>query len=447
MKKAPPQAVVIFAATIAQHIADSLQRSDKSVSSLLINAIRAELAKTYFRRELLFRDFDKRKERDDSLDLISGTDEFPAELACNESDRSQPANYPNDYQAHTYIAEVLLRPLETAPNRKDALPTNVHSLLLFLIRLAPDIRWQAARMGRERGLTQRINDDFFRPVALKLAAIANKAKALKALALSLREQYGNLWLKAADNRQEVPETLTLFDVIETVPRPLSLKIADDKFVEGYLPLIEHIVLSLNEGYGLLRSIGLPPDEFLRLLYGSDADKQLSIGRLRELKAIKKAAHRYLARGEKTTPYAAYRQVFQDISGGGSDLSNAGFDSFSAFAASPVGAYLLQMTEVEYQAPDDESGSDDPGLQAELEQQLAQTLDRNDAKISRVARYAAKRLLTDHYCYDQVFAEPQFQQLLVSDPKYAHLGRDAVFTKIMREVETVLRSFDFDDEGY
>jgi len=151
MKKAPPQAVVIFAATIAQHIANSLQRSDKTVSSLLVNAIRAELAKPYFRRELLFRDFSSRIEQGYNRDIVSGANEFPVELTCNDSGGSGPTNYRNDYQAHTYIAEVL-RPLETAPNRKDALPTNVHSLLLFLIRLASDTHWQSAQMGRERGL-------------------------------------------------------------------------------------------------------------------------------------------------------------------------------------------------------------------------------------------------------------------------------------------------------
>ncbi len=337
----PPEIITRFARQLSRILTDYLIDSNGGhrhpvKDRLAIKLMLTLSEKSLYRQELLFRDYSEEQ----------------AELWM---DYLLPDG--NRQKLHTesifYVEAVLGKRLAIVSKRK-SLPTNLHILLLMLCRYSVDKRWLRTWIKRKHEITALINEPFFDRVMNELKRQASNLKNMSAVSKTYRERYGVLYLIVGSNRAEVPEEMSLFDVVTTVPTPLSQTI--QKPPVWYPALVERILLSLNESYSLLRSCGLPPQEFWDVL---------SVGKLRELKSLKKLADGYLKTGVTLTLYDAYELAFVDWQKKQTAYSKssvdpdkkikiAGFEDFFDFAGSAIGAKLLQTRFVSLYTENEES---------------------------------------------------------------------------------------------
>ncbi|NOT85627.1 MAG: hypothetical protein HOP02_12810 [Methylococcaceae bacterium] len=321
----PPEIITRFAKHLSRIMADYLTNSDVGdkrhpLKDRLAVKIMLTLSEVkLYREDLLFRDY--------KLDH----DELWIDYVLPDGKLQR---------LHTesifYVQAVLGKRLMLVSKRK-SLPTNLHFLLLMLCRYSLDNNWLNTRIKRKHEPASDINAAFFNPLAKLLKRQCQRLKTVSAVSATYRERYGVLYLQVGQNRAEMPEEISLFDVLEAVPIPLNAALKQQPV--WYAPLLERILLSLNEGYGLLRACGLPPQ-----IFGDD----LSIGRLRELRHLKKAAEAYLKKGDIQSREAAYSQAFAALVARKKSAPEqnkvtkwAGFEDFKGFAGSEVGAKLLQ----------------------------------------------------------------------------------------------------------
>jgi hypothetical protein len=314
----------VLAHIIADHLTTPKNNNRHSLKDQFVIKLMFTLSKTeLYRKNLLFRDYSK-------------------ESAEVWEDFILPNG--NLQKLHTesiyYVQAVLGRRLTIVAKRK-SFPTNLHFLLLMLCRYSLDNNWLKTRIKRKPAQIACINAPFFQTIEKILKRQCQQLKNIGAVSKTYREQYGTLSLIVGENRAEVVEEISLFDVIEAVPAPLTPAI--QKLPVWYVPLVEHILISLNENYGLLRSCGLSPQEW---------GEEISIGKLRELKKLKKMADNYLKLGTKKTLYTAYQQAFLTLQQDKGKI--AGFVDFLDFAHSKVGVTLLQVEFVPLFSDDEES---------------------------------------------------------------------------------------------
>jgi hypothetical protein len=196
-------------------------------------------------------------------------------------------------EANFYLIEVLGRTLTLANGIKQN-PTNMHALLIAYCALTQDQRWHSSTIVRDAHTTENIGD-FFTATAKKLSQQCQKlGDNYSKIAKSRRLEFGAYWFKVENYAAQVAEELNLFQVIETIPTPLN------NGQERPLLLLK-VLENLNEKYGLLRSCGLPPQQWL-------LNPKPSIADLEELKQLHKAADILLKQGESKPQ--AYQRAFE-----------------------------------------------------------------------------------------------------------------------------------------
>ncbi len=234
-------------------------------------------------------------------------------------------------QSIVYLHRVLSRRPRLAKRLRHE-PGNMHLLLAVLCRHGePAKGWPAIEIRRDLKLEATGEDEsFLRPLAMELAAQrARLADDYGDESRRRRGEYGPIWLIRGHCTAEVPEEMSLFDVVEAVPVPLDEQFAED--TELQLMLVR-VLDALNERYMLLRACGLDPE------YWHDRDEP-SISRLRDLKRLRTVAEELLRLSIESDNVDAYRRAFAEVRG--SEKQLGGFADFDDFATSEVGMAILR----------------------------------------------------------------------------------------------------------
>jgi hypothetical protein len=248
-------------------------------------------------------------------------------------------------QSTVYLQYVLARRLRIA-RRLLGEPGNMHLLLGQLCKHASLQQWDEVLVKRELERDANNGNDLL--FAKLSKALERQRKALGhgfSDDAKRRDEYGPIWLILMDLAAELPEEMSLFDVVEAAPVPLKSEFCGDLDVQR---LLVRVLDSLNERYMLLRSIGLDPEEW------HDREDP-AIGRLRDLKRLRQKAEELLRLTIEEQKVSAYRRAFEELQG--NDKAYAGFRDFDDFATSEVGLAMLRYPVLSL---DDPIGGDDEG---------------------------------------------------------------------------------------
>jgi hypothetical protein len=250
-------------------------------------------------------------------------------------------------QGIVYLHKVLGRRPKLARRLKHE-PGNMQLLFGLLCRYGPaEHGWGAVEIRRDpTRVAQGEDPDFVDHVALELAAQrARLGDEYSDDSKRRRQEYGPIWLIRGACSAEVPEEMSLFDVLDATPLPLAPAFGDDH--ELQLMLVR-VLDALNERYMLLRSCGLDPEVW------HDRDEP-SIARLREMKQLRRPAEELMRLGIEDDNIDAYRRAFNQLKGGAGQF--AGCASFDEFATTEHGMGMLRYASLSL---DDPIGADDDG---------------------------------------------------------------------------------------
>lgn len=414
----PPLIITRFATELSTIIADYLSNPELlnqriPLTDRLAIKLMFTLNKNFYRRELLFRDYSKL-----NTDLLI--------------EYVQPDG--NTKELHTesifYTQAILGRRLTIVAKQK-SLPTNLHILLLMLCRYSVDNNWLTTRIKR-RKKTPYADELFFKKTAKILNRQCKQLKTMSAVSTTYRKKYGAFHLSVGENSSELIEEISLFDLIEAVPKPLKTTIK--QLPVWYRPLVENILSSLNGEYGLLRSCGLAPQDWLG---------ELSIGNLRDLKKLKKITDNALKIGEQKELYFAYQQAFLEILGKKESKTPkvAGFKSFSGFSDSKIGMTLLKFLNNNIENQDFfESPSSTENDAVDLEMGLKTLLvDYADIFTPLTAYFFEQALILQRPLYgnDGMFNDTLFRNLVAQDKKYSGLEDKKLATKLSQKIQMII----------
>jgi hypothetical protein len=260
-------------------------------------------------------------------------------------------------QGIVYLHKVLARRPKLARRLRDE-PGNMHLLLGLLCRYGPaQFGWRQATVRRDARLVASGEAaDFVGHLALELAAQrARLADDYSDDSKRRRSEYGPIWLIRGDCTAEVPEEMSLFDVVEATPVPLEQAFVEDTELQR---MLVRVLDALNERYMLLRACGLDPEVW------HDRDEP-SIARLRDMKQLRKPAEELMRLGIEDDTLHAYRRVFDELKG--KDKQFAGFSSFDEFAISEQGQLMLRYASLSLDEP---LATDDEGEDWALHETLA-----------------------------------------------------------------------------
>lgn len=299
---------------LAEHLTPAARARDRVTLAVLLLFSGQSPRSQYYRWNLLFRDFSG-QEPDQEIPLPNGkTTTIPAE-------------------AVRYVDEVLwLRRLTLANNLKER-PGNIHLLLERGCQLnAVPSPWEQAAITRQSA------DPADAPTLGRTARIlAQQCKRLGEdygdISKRRRVEFGPLWLEAGGERAEVPEEMSLDNVIEATPVPLREGFHQDKeFTKRLLRVIE----ALNERYMQLRACGLKPETWL-------AQDRPSINQLAELRSLRLAVQRLEQQG--ISPAPAFQQAFAEGLAAAGGKKFGGFSSFEEFYEDAVGVEMTRRGSV------------------------------------------------------------------------------------------------------
>lgn len=277
-------------------------------------------------------------------------------------------------QGIVYLHKVLSRRPKLARRLREE-PGNMHLLLRVLARHGPaEHGWRAVEVRRDKELVARGEaPDFVDHLALELAAQrARLGDDYSEDSKRRRREYGPIWLIRGECSAELPEELSMFDVVEAAPVPLHHEFTDDHEVQR---LLVRVLDALNERYMLLRACGLDPEVW------HDRDEP-SIGRLREMKQLRKPADELMRLSIEDDNIAAYRRAFDDLKGAAKQF--AGHASFDDFVASEAGMAMLRYASLSLDEP---IATDDEGEQWARHETMADP-DAEDVEETVTRRRAA-----------------------------------------------------------
>lgn len=413
---------------LRDHLSKSKFRLDRLTLHILLT-----LSKKVYVDQLLFRDFDATS--DDLWRTYESIDKNGKRFL--ESIH---------VQAFVYAEELMARRLTLAQHLYDK-PTNMHVLLAELCQYGPDDRWQHTMIERDpQQVPNGDSLDFFRSVALELSdKLAKLGDHITDIAKNRRSDYGSLWLKTGPCVAEVPEELSLTDVLEILPKPLVAAFVEDL---GLRTKFVRVLDSLNERYMLLRSVGLNPLQWL-------ARSKPSINNLKELKLLRKQARTQLQDGETQDLYHAYQRAFDTLSQG---KKWASYENFAEFALSEVGRVLLRQGNLSL---DD---SRDP-IDEEQDEHLprSETLPDETADTETIVNFERKLQIllqeqphmfgdtVTQYCFWQllgqgrslrgengILQDPDLQRLLQANPNYVGFSEDALADRLWQALNNLVK---------
>jgi hypothetical protein len=139
-------------------------------------------------------------------------------------------------QGIVYLHKVLARRPKLARRLRDE-PGNMHLLLGLLCRYGPaHFGWRQTTVRRDTKLVASGEAaDFVGHLALELAAQrARLAEDYSEDSKRRRSEYGPIWLIRGECTAEVPEEMSLFDVVEATPVPLEHAFVEDAALQRML---------------------------------------------------------------------------------------------------------------------------------------------------------------------------------------------------------------------
>jgi hypothetical protein len=417
----------------------------------LVLRILLTLSKKHYVNELLFRDFNL------SNDMVwSEWSVLPQLIDGKIVNKVRIHN-----QSLVYLETVLMRRLTLANNREE-LPTNMHLLLKKLCQYGnPEPFWKSVELKRDKHQIPKGEDNlFFQRIAKRLAAQCQQlGNHCSDIAQRRREQYGSLWLLLADCVAEVPEKLALFfEVLEALPLPLAPDFANDPDLQCRL---NRVLKAFNERYMLLRSCGLNPDNWMER-------EELSINELREMKRLRNWVKDNWVESKENHLESAYRNAFNQLQG--EQKKFAGYPDFEEFAASEWGMIMLNYSAVylnhsandddpdeeetlqdQLTIPDEESGYAQLGVREYNEEYDKKSAfaqcDAREGRYQLVETYpnpfGNDPVLIYFFCeilsFNQNFppADPEFNRLLKTNPKYAQLSDQELLTVLSDKVDKII----------
>ncbi len=423
MAAQPPRIITNLAKDLSRILADYLTNPELDNKRIPLNdrlAIKLMLTldKQVYRRELLFRDYSQTSYVDCYLP------DGRKKKVCTES--------------MNYLSDVLTKHL-TIVSKHKSLPTNLHLLLLMFFRYSKNESWLRTRIKRQHKPPM-INDLYFKKTANVLKRQCDQLQEMGKVSKTYRKKYGCFHLMSGNSSAELVEEISLFDTVEAAPLPLR-----NNFTESpawYVPLLERILVSLNESYGLLRSCGLPPNQWQSKL----SDGQLSIGKLRALKQLKKMSDNCLKVGDEKDTHSAYQRAFLSLSIDKAKL--AGFESFEAFTHSEIGNALLKvdlfsLDEEEREQYLLDSTSLNEGVSVEINDALKKLLIDHLESFTPVTAYFFEQVIILGGAIDKALKTPKFLKLLSAEEKYADLTDEALKEKLTKMTEkTIKKHLDF-----
>lgn len=417
----PPRIVTDFAIELSEILAEYLTNPELgdgriSLKDRLAVKLMLTLNKPKFRQKLLFRDF--------SQSLADLLIEYPLPDGDIKKIHIESINYTQD---------VLTKRL-TIVSKHKSLPTNLHFLLLMLFRYSENTQWLRTRIKRKKTKPY-INDLYFKKTENVLKRQCKQLFDMGEVSKTYREKYGIFQLMSGNNSAELVEEISLFDVFETIPVPLTKGLVDSP--AWYIPLVERILVSLNESYALLRSCGLPPDQW---------QGELSIGKLRTLKQLKKMADGMIHSGEEKECYSAYQQAFLTLLNG--NKKTAGFTDFSEFSHSKVGRALLKIDLLSFDGNDNNEEAKkladtyaDHNYSIEMEAGLNQLLIEYADSFTPITAYFFKQVIILQRPVQQengVLKDSTFCELLKADSRYANVKEDKLADKLIQTTERIIK---------
>jgi hypothetical protein len=356
-------------------------------------------------------------------------------------------------QSIVYLEKVLSRRPRLARSLRHE-PGNMHLLLWLLCRHGPaEHGWRVTEIRRD--LTRAASRDapaFVDHLALELAAQrARLGEAYSDESRRRREEYGPIWLIRGDCSAELPEEISLFEVLDALPLPLDEAFVEDAEVQR---MLVRVMDALNERYMLLRACGLDPEVW------HDRDEP-SIARLREMKQLRKPAEELLRLGIESDNADAYWRTFDELKGCAKRF--AGCSSFDEFATTEHGQAMLRSAPLSL---DDRIGGNDEGEERARHETLADP-DARDVEEDVTRRLAAGRwvqLLIDDRpdWFDpimrQFFIEvigqgrpihggsgdhgvlndPAFQRLVESYPELVVLDEPELVERLCQQAEAIIK---------
>jgi hypothetical protein len=356
-------------------------------------------------------------------------------------------------QGIVYLHKVLARRPKLARRLRDE-PGNTQILLCRLCRHGPaEHGWRTIEIRRDATLAPRGEaPDFVDHLALELAAQrARLAEDYSDDSRRRRAEYGPLWLIRGECCAEVPEEMSLFDVVEAAPVPLAAAFAEDPEVQR---LLVRVLDALNERYMLLRACGLDPEVW------HDRDEP-SIARLREMKQLRKPAEELLRLGIESDNIDAYRRAFTSLKGRAKQF--AGCASFDDFATTEHGMAMLRYASLSL---DDPMASDDEGEERARHETMADpnALDVEESVTRRRAAGQWVEMLIDdrpewfdplmRYFFVQVIGQErpvhggpgdpgvlrdaEFQTLVESYPELAVLDEGELAEQLVQRAEAIIK---------
>lgn len=364
-------------------------------------------------------------------------------------------------ESMTYVQDLMLKPLKVIAKHGSS-PTNMHHLFAMLCKFSLDKKWIDAYIKRSKEPAPDINEAFFNQIAIQLKELCKtETNGLSAISKKIRDDHGILYLTTNINRAETPEELSLLKVFNVVPKPLNTSIKNP----DYFSLLESILLSLNERYGLLRACGLPPNDF-------QYDANLSIGKLRELKKLRQVAEGYLTTRLMKNRKDAYQQAFTDLLNNKhteklkktetltKEINIAGFKNFFEFEGDKVGFRML-LTPIEPFNTVDPIGITDPlgPIDTDI---IDDTLDSEILKISYedfLKKYSSSFSPITQYVYVQVLIEErplngadsvlndrEFRQLLATDIEFANLDTKQLLKALEKQLGVIFLKHSDDNDN-
>lgn len=363
-------------------------------------------------------------------------------------------------RALSYYDLVLGRRLSLA-RRLGTQPTNMHRLAEALLRHAPaDHPWKDARIARQHdagGAAPASANDGGAAMAFARAArpLQRQIKALgddySAVSVTQRAAAGPITLIAKGGSAEMPEELSLFDVLDLVPRPLDPAWLNDSDVQK---LLARCLDSLNERFMLLRGCGLDPDDW----YQRD---EPSIAVLRDLRRLKQTARQLESAEAGMTWPIACRSAYERLAEPGKSF--AGSRDFAELSRSEWGMTVLggAMLSLDQPLGDGENAGHlgdllpDPGAEgdfaaAEARIDLIAWVERLDQRPNSPFTPALRLFFRDVLAQDKaLFAPPsgaypgllqhgELREALDADPVYAALDERARAERLYHDAERLIR---------
>ncbi len=425
---------------IQDHLMDeSFDMSDANQRDALHLRILLLLSRADYVNQLLFRDYGKTEAQ------------VWHRMPSSHSSMPQGTSRRIHDQAITYLFKVLSRALTLAQNRKDK-PTNMHVLLQYLCRFGFPPFWVEAQLKRDPKIRSSEGGErsFQRTAKIFELLIQKSSRSVSAIALRRRLEYGPYWLLANESSAEVPEEISLFDVLKAMPVPIDPVFVDDDNIQK---VFARILDALNERYMLLRACGLDPELWL--------DREgPSIAVLKDMAKLRRCTEKKQQteqeQNSKWGVVSHFRFCFREFQGERKKF--AGCKDFDEFASTEAGSIMLNQPPIslnmaaadlegehaghdsaETVAGTQQDPSEELSNQIDIKAQCRYIVEKNPKLFDELMKHVFVEILgSGCSLYDPVvWNDPVFLKLLSSSPLYDNLSRDECAKKIFRKANQLV----------